>query len=103
MRHITCQTFILFARRKDVNAQENVVRSVQHTKNRIVALLLSSEPENIDNPDDLFEMADTGIALENSMEGGTGGGWIGCSDRMAALEMQSVEPHTKSPEVRAGQ
>jgi hypothetical protein len=57
-----------------------------------VALPPGTEVGNSEKPADLFEMVATGSALENSIEGGTTGGWMGCSAKIAALEMQSAVP-----------
>jgi hypothetical protein len=48
---------------------------------------------------DVFEIAETGTAVENLTDGATSEdvGSIGCSAMIAALEMQSVVPHACSP------
>jgi hypothetical protein len=55
-----------------------------------------------DKPADLFETAETGSVLENSMEGGAAVGLTGCSERIADLEMQSVVPQANSLAAAAG-
>jgi hypothetical protein len=67
-----------------------------------VALRPLTEAEKRDKPADLFEIADTGSALENSRKGGTRGGLTGCSEMIADLDMQSVVPQANSFVARAG-
>jgi hypothetical protein len=67
-----------------------------------VALLPCLDKGKSGKPADLFEIADTGRALENSMVGGKKGGLTGCSERIADLEMQSVVPQANSLVATAG-
>jgi hypothetical protein len=81
-----------FARSNYVNVMQGLHEKGQHTREWIVGLRPYAETFNIDKPADLFEMAETGSALENSMVGGNRGVSAGCNARIAALEMQSVVP-----------
>jgi hypothetical protein len=68
----------------------------------IGVLLPCTEPGKSDKPSDVFNIADTGSAAENSMVGGVRAGLTGCSERIADLETQSVVPQANSLVAKAG-